>query len=197
MVRRSAAATLLLLAACHSNAWAQQGLEPVYEQPHWFVGYVANAPQMLLGGTVAALPAALGGWGLYADAKFGTESPAGDDYFVSDVSYEQALNVRLDTFSQFESYWRSFNLAVVRAFREDLIVYLGGGMAEERVFAEFFDETRELGNLGYYLVEDGASRAWYPNAMGGMYFRIMEHVALQFGAESTPVGLTVGVIAVF
>lgn len=197
MCGRTFWATLLILAASHSPAFAQSGPEPVYDQPHWFVGYVANAPQLLLGGTVAALPPGLGGWGVYADAKLGVESPADDRFFTREISFVEARDVRLDIFSRFESHWRSFNLALVRAFRADLILYLGGGAAEERVFAEFFDESAELGNLGYYLVEDERARAWYPNAMGGMYFRLMKHLAVQFGAETTPVGLTVGVVGVF
>lgn len=197
MVRRSAAITLLILAASHGNAVAQAGPGPVFERPDWFIGYVANAPHLLLGGAVAALPDALGGWGLYLDAKMGLDSPANDDFFMPDITFNEAKNVRQHTFSRDESYWRSYNVAVVRAFRDDLIFYLGGGAAEERVFAEFFDPSRELGNFGYYFIEDEGMHRWQANAMGGMYFRIMRHLAVQFGAESTPVGLTVGVIGVF
>lgn len=195
MVIRSAAITLLLLAASHGNVVAQVGPGPVFERPTWLVGYVANAPHLLLGGTVAVLPDALGGWGLYLDAKTGVESPADDPSFATDRTVAQARSE--DIFTGEESHWRSFNAAVVRAFRDDFIVYLGGGAAEERAFAEFLDESGQRGNFGYYIVEDESSGGWQANAMGGMYFRIMEHLALQFGVESTPVGLTVGVIGAF
>ncbi len=59
MVRRCVTVILLLTAASYGNAVAQGAT--VYERPNWFVGYVANAPHMLLGGTVAALPPGLVG----------------------------------------------------------------------------------------------------------------------------------------
>lgn len=195
MVRRSAILVLITFATSYGHAVAQGAT--VYERPSWFIGYVANAPHLLLGATVAALPPALGGWGLYLDAKTGIDSPANNEFFRADISYNQASNEFGDTFSSDESHWRSFNVAVIRAFGDDLILYLGGGAAEERVYAEFFDESAERGNLGYYFVEDENLHAWQANAMGGMYFRIMKHIAVQAGVESTPMGLTVGLIGVF
>lgn len=188
---------LFMLAALPATAVAQAGPASIYERPSWFIGYVANAPHLLLGGTVAAIPPALGGWGLYLDAKTGIDSPAGDEFYRDDLSHDQARQELGDTFSSDQSHWRSFNAAVVRAFSDNVIIYLGGGVAEEQVYSEFYDPSGERGNLGYYWVKDEDLQAWRGNAMGGMYFRIMRHLAFQAGVESTPVGLTVGLIAVF
>lgn len=197
MLHRSATLALFILAASHGNAVAQMGPGAAFERPTWFIGYVANAPHLLLGGTVAALPDRLGGWGLYLDAKRGIDSPASDPFFIPEISFDEARTIRQHRLSKNESHWRSFNVAVVRALQDDLILYLGGGAAEERAFGEFFDPDGDLGHFGHYFVEDEQAGGWQVNAMGGMYFRIMKHLAIQFGAESTPVGLTVGAIAVF
>lgn len=194
MVRSFVTLLVLMAAASSGNAVAQAG--SLYERPTWFVGYVANAPHLLLGGTVAALPPRLGGWGLYLDAKTGIDSPANEEFFRADISFQEGRGEG-HTVTREESHWRSYNAALVRAFGDEIILYLGGGAAEGRVFAELLDESGETGNFGYYFVEDETLHAWYGNVMGGMYFRLMKHVAVQAGLESTPTGLTVGVIAVF
>lgn len=195
LVRRIAAIALLLAASGHANV-AGQGLEPVYERPQWMIGYVANAPHMLLGGGVVAMPTAMGGWGIYLDAKTGLDNIENDEFFESDITPGEAENQFGDVFADSESYWRGFNVALVRALRDDLILYAGGGRAEERAFLEFFDPTQERGNLGYYWVEDEQSGGRHLNVMAGMYFRLFQHIAAQFGFESAPFGLTVGVLGV-
>lgn len=195
-VHRFAAALLLALAGTAEVVAAQAGLPPGDDRPRVLVGYVANAPEMMLGGTVAALPAFLGGWGIYLDAKRGLENPGESEFLEPEITPAEAKALGHPAVQE-KSYWRSLNAAVVRAFRDDLILYLGGGAAREQGYVEYFDESQTRGNFGYYWVRDDAVTGSRPNVMGGMYFRLMRHIAVQFGLESTPAGVTVGVVGAF
>lgn len=193
--RGLALSVLLLMAVGVQEVQGQGGFEPVHPAPVVMLGYVANAPDQLLGGGVAFLPPALRGWGLYADAKTHTSSPEDDPWFRADLTPEDAAEFG-DLPQDEESVWTTFNVALVRAFQDDLIVYLGGGASRERMYAEYFDPSRERAEFGYYWIPDTEPEAWRPNVMGGMFFRIMRHVMVQVGAESAPRGFTVGILAV-
>lgn len=195
-IRPLAAAVLLATAATADAVGAQVGLGLAYERPRFMVGYVANAPELMLGGMVAVLPPFLGGWGVHVDAKRAVQDPGAESSFQPDVTRTEAETVLQDVVVQEKTYWESYNAAVVRAFRPDLILYLGGGAAKEARYVEYFDPEGTSGEFGYYWVRDEPPGGWRANAMAGMYFRLMRHLALQFGVEATPPGLTIGVLGV-
>lgn len=173
-----------------------QGLDPVFPAPQFMIGYVANAPQQLVGAGAAWLPPFLRGWGLYADYKTDLETPEEESNFIADLTGEEALagpdEGRVNDYS-----YESINVALVRAFRDDLILYLGAGVTDESVYTEFFDPSRERGEFGHYWVKYqdlGGRRA---TALGGMFFRLGSRLAAQFGVEGLPAGATVGLHLVF
>lgn len=192
------AAALLATAVVSSHAAAQAAPELRLPQPEWMVGYVTNLPHQLLGGAVVAIPSGLGGWGLYLDGKTVTNSPADESSFIADVTRQEAEAQFGDLFQNDRQVWRSINIAVVRAFRPDVIFYAGGGGSREEAFIRFLDEQRERGDeFGNYWVRDPEAEGWRPNVMGGMFFRLARHIAISFGAEAAPAGFTVGALAVF
>lgn len=187
---------VLVVAAVRPGAVATQELGPQFDRPSWMIGFVANAPQMPVGASVALLPPVFGGWGAYFDAKSGVDSPGSQDNFRDDLTPGDAEALNDPSVGDTHSY-RSFNAGLVRVFRDDIVVYLGAGAARERVFVEYYDSNHDRGHFGYYYVEDEPLGGWRVNVLGGTWFRAGRHIAFQFGAESMPVGFTVGVSAVF
>lgn len=198
MYRSPIIAALVMTVVASDPTAAQVTPEFTLPQPEWLVGYVTNLPDQLLGGAVAAIPRGLGGWGLYVDAKTGTGSPADESSFISDVTRQEAESQFGDLFQNDRSVWRSVNVAVVRAFRPDVVVYAGGGVSRQEAFVRFLDEQRERGDeFGTYWVRDTEAEGWRPNVMGGMLFRLARHIGISFGAEAAPAGFTVGALAIF
>lgn len=188
---------ILLMATAVGTGASAQGLAPVFPRPLLMGGYAANAPQVLLGAAVVGLPPGLGGWGLYGDVKTSLGSPANDSDFMAGVDRAEAQAQWNDVVQKDHSHWRALDVAVVRAFRDDLILYLGGGGVHEDSYVQLFDATQERGTLGFYWVHDEAASGWRANLLGGMFFRIARHLAVQFGAETTPPGFTVGMLLVY
>lgn len=193
---RAAAAVAVILTLGAPGGLAGQADGPVFPRPVFMVGYVVNAPEQLVGGGAAFLPPGFGGWGIYADVKGVTDSPANESSYAASVTREEAESFG-DAIQSERSAWRSFNVAVLRAFRDDVIVYVGGGASKETPFIEYYDATQERGRFGYYWVRDAEMEAWRANAMGGIYFRLMRNLAFQFGAELAPRGVTAGALLVF
>lgn len=189
MIQRSLCLTsvLWLVAVCSAGA---QAPEPAFPSPTLMAGFVANAPDQLLGAGAAWLPSFLRGWGLYVDYKKDIDSPADESNFIPDITAEEAM--AMDELRVTTSSFTSVNFAVVREFRPDVIVYLGGGISEESVYSEFFDFTQEIGNFGHYWVEHETAGDRQGRVLGGIFFRLARHVGAQFGAETAPTGFTVG-----
>ena len=191
--RMALALTLVLPFVLVPGAAAQEGMEPVFPAPTLMVGYIANAPDQLVGGGGAWLPGFLDGWGIYADYKVDSDSPADESNFLADLSGQEAEALGDQRRVERSSY-STINVAVVRAFRADVVVYLGGGVSEERVFAEFLDETGNRGAFGNYWVEYENIGGLRPNFMAGIFFRLARNITAQFGAEAVPSGFTVGLL---
>lgn len=170
--------------------------DPGYAQQHvpepsLGVGYVVNAPHMFLGFSGQVVLPRWGGVGLYVDAKFDLESPAGEPGYEPDLTPEEAEQLgdeeRLE-----EGSWRSFNAALLRPLSPGLTVYAGAGYARRDSYRKYFDSSRERGLLGLYWVADEEASGSEVNFLGGAFFRISRTLQLQFGVESAPLGMTVG-----
>lgn len=159
--------------------------------PRVMVGFVVNGPDQLLGAGGAWLPRFLGGWGLYLDHKRDADSPADASASVG-ISAEDALEMG-DSRKYTHHSYTSVNVAVVRAYGSDVAFYLGGGISDEAVYAQFFDPTLARGSLGHYWARYAYAGGVRPNVLGGMFFRIGSLVAVQFGVEAVPPGMTIGI----
>lgn len=181
------------IAAATSGLNAQAAPEPpedAFSPPRLMVGFVINGPEQFLGGGGAWLPRFLGGWGIYLDYKADTDSPAESEDFVA-ISAEEALEAGDDRRITDHSY-RSLNAALVRAYDSDVVFYLGGGVSEESTYSRFFDSTLTRGSFGHYWAEHAQAGGVRANVLGGMFFRLGQRFAVQFGAEAVPPGVTVG-----
>jgi hypothetical protein len=156
-------------------------------------GYVSNAPDMLVGATLWTVIPGLQGWGLYLDAKMDPEDPVGDGFLyggLTAVEAEQQWPNDLKYISN--SRWRGFNVAITKALTDEMVLYLGGGYAEETVYKQYKDSQENRGILGWYWVEDPDASRTGVNVLVGGFLRIAKSVRIQFGGETRPAGFTVG-----
>lgn len=160
--------------------------------PRVGIGYVVNAPNQYVGASAHVLTRALGGLGLYVDGKFTVPSARDKDNFQEEWTAQYVDDNFGDIPFTTDEQHRSFNAALMRPVTPELILYAGAGLTERAAFVEYRDETGERGNLGFYWVEDPDQKATGLNVLGGAFFRIGRNVALQFGAEAEPRGLTIG-----
>jgi hypothetical protein len=155
------------------------------------IGYVANAPNAFLGAGIAFINPTF--VGAFADFRTSGSSPAGRSNFVPEWDVDRALNEFGDFFFNREDDWMVVNAGLTRVIGPELAIYAGAGYARLRAFEQYEDPEGERGEFGYYWVEDDRVSGNYVNALGGVYFRAGRNLVFQFGAESRPRGMTVGV----
>ncbi len=160
-------------------------------------GYVINAPQQMAGVGVHLLIPGLYGFGLYLDAKFDPLSDTRDGVLLPGVTHHEAENVFFDEYFRDESRWQSFNAALLYSVTEELRLYAGAGLTHRDAFTEYWDETHQRGELGYYWIEDPANTGNRVNVLGGAFLRMGRGVYTQFGVESAPRGFTLGLTLSF
>ncbi len=159
-------------------------------QPRVDIAYVANAPDLMTGGGLYVLFPAMGGLGLYVDAKFDPSSPSRKSNYLPDVTAAQAAGQFGDSYQDTQDGWRSFNVALIRPVTPALMVYAGAGAARKTKYNEYQDTSFTRGTFGKYWVKDVSTNS--VNLMGGLFFRMSRFVYTQFGLESSPGGATVG-----
>ncbi|HEU0014654.1 MAG TPA: hypothetical protein VFQ45_13295 [Longimicrobium sp.] len=190
----AAGCAALLLAALPAHAQRRGPTPGPLYQPHVAIGYVVNAPNMYVGVSGRVMTGFLGGLGLYVDAKFDTDSPRDEANFADSLTVAEVED-RIpgqQVFSD-EAEWRSFNLALVRPVTTELMVYAGAGLAKKESYRQYFDVDRERGIEGFYWVEDEANTGDEVNFLAGAFFRLAPQISAQFGFETAPRGITVGV----
>jgi len=188
-------ALLGLMVSFTTPAGAQAVRSPL-DQPHFAIGYAANAPDIMAGVGAYYVSSFLGGIGLYVDAKFDLENPSDDkDTFESGLTAEDVVNspdlVGAD-FIQDEKSYRSFNVAVVRPVSPYLAVYAGGGLVQVTEYHLFEDPDSDLGQGGVFWVEAPEFDETRANFMMGAFLRMSSFLSTQIGFETEPRGFTVG-----
>jgi hypothetical protein len=157
------------------------------------IGYVANAPDLMGGGSGYAVFPVLGGLGVYVDAKVDLGSPAREDTFLSTLTAaEVEATVAGVEFISAEDSWRSFNIALVRPVTPALTLYGGAGYARRTRYRQYRDPEGEMGLLGFFWVEAPDEEWNTVNGLVGGYLRMSRWIDFQFGLETTPRGFTVG-----
>ncbi len=157
-------------------------------------GYVGNAPDVLGGGMAYAIFPVLGGLGVYVDAKFDIDSPEDELAFNPALTRGDVLNDPDYQGAQFlstQTSYRSFNIGIVRPVRPTLFIYAGGGLAQKKVYYTY--SVPDRGDIDRaLLVEDPDESADEVNLMAGLILRISSILSSQFGFESAPSGVTIG-----
>jgi hypothetical protein len=164
-------------------------------RPHVGIGYVANAPDVMVGGVAYVVWPALGGIGLYVDAKFPGGNPSGSEDFEEGLTPGQVESqVPGVDFRRKESSWRSFSVALIRPLNSSLMVY--GGLSRfnrTEYWLYEADPTVDLGRAGVFWVESPDDAESGVSVMAGALMRLSSLISTQFGFESRPKGITVGV----
>ena len=192
-MRPSLLAALALLCSASPGALEAQSVESPLDQPHFGLGYVANAPDMMAGVGGYYMSSVLGGLGLYLDAKFDIEDPSGEDTFESGLTAEDVENtVQGADFIRREPSYQSFNAAIVRPVSPYLLVYAGGGLVRVSEYHLFEADNQELGSAGVFWVEAPAQDETRGNIMLGAFLRMSSFLSVQVGFESEPRGFTFG-----
>lgn len=187
----SMAAVILALAA--SPAAGQQPAVPVQNftnTTQLSVGYVANAPNVFTG--IAAYMVRPGGFGPYLDFKISLTSRRDDPAFAAEWTGEQARTEFGDHPFRRDDDWLVINAGVTRTFTPELAVYAGLGLTRRVAFREYFDQTGERGELGFYWVEETGESGTGINGFGGLILRAGNRLHFQFGLEAAPPGFVVG-----
>ncbi len=156
------------------------------------IGYVAAAPDLLLGGAAYVLLPVAGGMGLYADAKFDASDPTHKSNFEPGLTAQQVESQFGDAFGFSTDSWRAFDVALIRPVRPALSFYGGAGYASRKRYNEYYDPTGTRGLVGHYWVEDPTQRKNTINIMAGLLFRMSRFLNAQMGVESAPGSFTVG-----
>lgn len=184
--------TVLCALGLSGTAEAQSALRGFEGESILGIGYVANPPSLLLG--VSGIAVASRGFGLYVDAKFATDDPEGWSRYNPNLTRSEAIASFPDQNLRQHTHWRSFNAALVHTFSDELLLYAGGGLARERVYTEFYDDSHARGELGYYVVTDEEGTGDRVNALGGAMLRLTPRILAQVGGELQPVGMTFGLV---
>jgi hypothetical protein len=157
------------------------------------IGYVANAPDVIVGGMAYVVVPKWGGIGLFVDAKFDSDNPSDLEEYEPDLTAEQVPNEVVGAnFLEFESSYHSFNVGVVRPLSPFLMVYAGGGPAFRTRYVQYTDPQKNYGRGGVFWVEDPRQDETRMNLMLGLMMRVGSRITSQFGFETQPRGVTVG-----
>lgn len=192
---RSLSAAFVALAALAAPAAGQLvGPQPL-TRTQFGLGFVANAPDALLGGSAYLILPTAGGIGLYVDAKFDNANPSGELGFDARYTARQVAGDLGGVFVKREASWRSLNAALVRPLTPSLMVYVGGGIATASYYDLFANVPLDVdaGHGGVVWAESPEDDETLGNLMFGVMLRMTSRFTTQFGYETRPKGVTAGV----
>lgn len=192
---RTLLAAVLALAALAAPAAAQLAGPQPLTRTQFGLGFVANAPDALLGGSAYVILPAAGGIGLYVDAKFDNANPSGELGFDTRYTSRQVAGELGGVFVKREASWRSLNAALVRPLTPSLMVYVGGGIAKASYYDLFANVPLDVdaGHGGVVWAESPEDEETLGNFMFGVMLRLSSRFTTQFGYETRPKGVTAGV----
>lgn len=189
----SYALCLLGVALTSAPAVAQRVIPP-QTRPQFGIGYVANAPDAMAGGAAYVILPGAGGIGLYVDAKFDVNKPTSQRGYDATATSLQVASMPGSTYRSTEGGWQSFNVAVIRPLTAQFWIYAGAGVAQLTRY-DLYDVNiaSNVGFGGVAWVENPATSETRTNVLAGIMTRLSSHLTAQFGYESQPKGVTVGV----
>lgn len=158
------------------------------------VGYVGNAPDMMAGGSAHVIFPTAGGIGLYVDMKFDQSSPTEERGYDPNVTSLEVAGMEGSHHVETDESWKSFNVALIRPLNSSLWVYAGGGVAK-LIRYDLYDVDPEagIGVGGVAWLENPATAETRTNLMVGIMMRLSSRLSSQFGYETQPDGVTIGV----
>jgi hypothetical protein len=188
-----ASPVLVVVLALGSEPLGAQAPSAPLNRPHFGLGYLSNAPD-LLGGASGYVITGYRGLGLFLDAKFDYENPSSHDAFEPGLTATEVVNqVSGADFVSSESSYQSFNFGLAKALSTELILYVGGGFVMVSEYHLYDQPTSGLGVSGVFWVEAPAYDETRGNFMAGGFLRLSSFLSTQVGFESEPKGFTFGV----
>lgn len=163
------------------------------------VGYSGVMPDAILG--IGAYHLFRGPMGVFADLKATAISGIrhDDEYCppaITQCTAGWVVSERNDQLVNDPREWLAFNAGIVYAFTPEFALLLGGGMARESRFREYFDDNVDpdlrVTFSGAYFVDDDVGPEWKPQAVGGVLLRAGRNLAFRVSYESAIGGLGVG-----
>jgi len=191
IVRRVHVAIGLAILGTGTPALAQEFQPDFRNSSYLAAGWVANAPDALLGGGISFIRPT--GIGFFANVRVSHEDPGGESNFLPNVTVDQALNEFGDFRFHDESKWLLISGGLIRTLTPELALYAGAGLARRDYYQQFEDPDGQRGELGFYWVRDDESSGDFASVLGGVLFRAGRNLIIQFGAETEPRGMTIGV----
>ncbi len=199
-MRRSAASwpsislglSLVVLGLGARPALAQGGPTPL-TWAQFGVGYVGNAPDMMVGASAHVILPTAGGIGLYVDTKFDQSSPKGKRGYDPNVTAPEVVGLEGSRYVKTDERWESFNVALIRPLNSALWLYAGGGVARVVRYDLYdVDPDAGIGYGGVAWLENPSTAETRANLMVGIMMRLSSRLSAQFGYETQPDGVTVG-----
>lgn len=183
---------LLAVTLMASPAMAQRAPAPL-TRAQFGIGYVANAPDAMVGGNAYVILPRFGGIGLYVDAKFDASSPTSERGYDASATSLQVVSMPGSTYRSTEGTWTSFNAALIRPLNPQFWLYAGGGVAKVTRYDLYdVDIDAGVGLGGVAWVENPATAETRANLMAGIMMRVSPHLTAQFGYETQPKGVAAG-----
>lgn len=199
--------TLAAMSAAHAGAQQELTGRHFGEGFRTGIGYAGVLPDAAIGGSAWQL--LTDRVGMFVDAKFTPSSLTGDaDYCppaatapaaVTSCAVEPVHAHWRDFAVRDESEYLIFNAGAMYILTDEFALLLGAGMARHRRIREYFEnidweqgEEPRISRFGRYYVPHEESPGFSPQLVVGGLFRIGSRVALRFGYETAPGGISIG-----
>lgn len=162
------------------------------------LGFAANAPRQMLGGTFSASTDALGGLGLLLDARFDADDRADEPGFESTLDADQVPSrVGGAVAGGWDESWTGISASLLRRVTPDLSLYAGAGVSWARAYRQFAEPSRAFGVFGTFWVRDPGVDRTELNVVAGALLRAHRNFSFRAGFETAPRGMTVGGLVLF
>lgn len=180
---------LLALGGTATSLSAQALAPDLRDTRYTGLGFAANIPNVLTG--VAAfhhMPSL--GVGVFGQVRFSLDSPERERHFRDDITPGEAFQMGDFPVGSRDRVFMG-TAGVFRPITPTLALYVGVGYSEERGYREFYDETRQRGDFGYYWIEVDADHDTGLNFSGGALIQATRNFTFMGGFDSFPTGISV------
>lgn len=156
----------------------------------FLLGYAVNIPNQYLGFTLGFTRPKT--WGIFLDYKMDyynlTISPYLYDYTPEYVEQYYTADTLIDSYDS----WATVNAGITKPISDHLCAYLGLGLSFHKAYLQYYEPYKNMGDNGYYWINDDANSAVNLNVSGGVYYKFGRYLYLQLGGEIRPLGLVAG-----
>jgi opacity protein-like surface antigen len=190
--------SFLALIVIHSPAWAQvekynynDDEGPGFNSgTRLILGYAANISNQYLGFTLGFTRPRT--WGIFLDYKMNTASLGIAPYLYDyTVAYVETVYTA-DTLKDTRNSWISVNAGVTWPVSDRFCSYLGLGLSFNRAYRQYYEPYGNMGDHGYYWINDETNSTVNLNVAGGVYYKLGRYFYLQLGGDLKPLGLAAG-----